>query len=56
MRVLHCNESNSATLVPVDMSINAMLAAAWETGENFKGRGCSADVPVYNYENETDKV
>ncbi|XP_026467581.1 fatty acyl-CoA reductase wat-like [Ctenocephalides felis] len=48
LRTLHCDEDINANIVPVDMTVNAVMAAAWDVATNCKGRS-GEDMPVYNY-------
>lgn len=36
LRTLHCNKYINANIVPVDMSVNALITAAWDVGTNYK--------------------
>lgn len=36
LRTLHCDENMNANMVPVDMACNALIAAAWDVGTNYK--------------------
>lgn len=56
IRTLHCDKKANATLIPVDMCVNSLIAAAWEVGTNFKDRRKNDEIPVYNYESSTYKV
>lgn len=60
VRVLHASGTNNANLVPADMTVNALLATAWDVSERFsttgKGGFEERDIPVYNYESSNDKV
>lgn len=44
LRVLHAHEDNVAELVPVDMCVNSLLAAAWDVAEQQYD-----EPPVYNF-------
>lgn len=35
LRTLHCDENINANVVPVDMTCNALIAAAWDVGTNY---------------------
>lgn len=51
MHTLQAGKDRIADLVPVDMAVNALLAAAWETASMTpEQRAVQADgVPIYNY-------
>lgn len=34
LRVVHCDEDAEANIVPVDMTVNCMVAAAWDVHTN----------------------
>ncbi|XP_030759584.1 fatty acyl-CoA reductase wat-like [Sitophilus oryzae] len=53
IRALHCDAKCNANLVPVDMCVNSLIAAAWETALSHKQAikdGQQYEIPVYNYE------
>lgn len=56
IRTLHCDKKANAAIIPVDMCVNTLIAAAWEVGKNFKNRGKMDRIPVYNYESNSDQV
>ncbi|KAG5673693.1 hypothetical protein PVAND_003716 [Polypedilum vanderplanki] len=45
LRVLHINKENRAELVPVDMSVNSLIACAYDVGINNH----YDEPPIYNY-------
>lgn len=45
LRVLHINKENRAELVPVDMSVNSLIASAYDIGVNSH----YDEPPIYNY-------
>ncbi|PSN51392.1 hypothetical protein C0J52_04435, partial [Blattella germanica] len=47
LRVMHIDEQAIADLVPCDMTVNALIACAWDVHER-KGSG-DKDIPIYNY-------
>lgn len=36
LRTMHCNPSITANIVPVDMTVNALIASAWDVASNYK--------------------
>lgn len=36
IRTIHCKPENIANIIPVDMCVNSLIAAAWEVCENHK--------------------
>ncbi|XP_044763926.1 fatty acyl-CoA reductase wat-like isoform X2 [Coccinella septempunctata] len=48
LRVLLCDPHKKADLVPVDMCVAALIAAAWDTAQKNKTRS-PEDIPIYNY-------
>jgi fatty acyl-CoA reductase len=46
LRVLHINKENRAELVPVDMSVNSLIASAYDVGINSRYYD---EPPIYNY-------
>lgn len=59
LRALHCDPYVNANIVPVDMCVNSVIAAAWEVSNNFeksKKERVDFSIPVYNYESSNEKV
>lgn len=59
LRALHCDPNCNANIVPVDMCVNSVIAAAWEVADTYqttKKKGVDFSVPVYNYESSNEKV
>lgn len=56
LRTLHCDKNMQASIIPVDMCVNSLIATAWEVGTNFKDRKKNGEIPVYHYESGTDQV
>lgn len=38
LRTLHCNPNVIANIVPVDMTVNALICSAWDVAVNHKDR------------------
>lgn len=36
LRTLHCDPDITANIVPVDMTVNALIASAWDVATNYK--------------------
>lgn len=58
LRTIHCDKDKNANIVPVDMTVNALLACAWDVAErqnspipqiNLDQMNKSESIPVYNY-------
>ncbi|XP_031622375.1 fatty acyl-CoA reductase wat-like [Contarinia nasturtii] len=49
LRTMHCNPDMSANIVPVDMTVNALIASAWDVATNNKDACIAEDIPIYNY-------
>lgn len=35
---MHCNPDFPADIIPVDVTINAIIAAAWERGQQYENK------------------
>lgn len=49
LRTMHCNPDITANIVPVDMTVNALIASAWDVATNYKDACFAEDIPIYNY-------
>ncbi|KAG7201486.1 hypothetical protein KM043_004245 [Ampulex compressa] len=47
LRVMHCDPKVNANIVPVDLTVNALIASAWDVHVQSKRRG--EDMLIYNY-------
>ncbi|XP_069691430.1 fatty acyl-CoA reductase wat-like [Periplaneta americana] len=54
MRTLHCDLKKVANLVPVDMTINALIVSAWDVAKKPRAESCD-DIPIYNYVSSVQK-
>lgn len=36
LRTMHCDKDIIANIVPVDMTVNALIASAWDVAANYK--------------------
>ncbi|KAJ8938037.1 hypothetical protein NQ318_003341 [Aromia moschata] len=56
MRTIYCELDYNANMVPADMCINSLLAAAWEVGTSYRERmdEYKFKVPVYHFESNSD--
>lgn len=36
LRTMHCNPDITANIVPVDMTVNALITSAWDVATNYK--------------------
>lgn len=48
LRTMYMDLDKVADMVPVDLTVNAILASAWHTAKNFKENQTS-HIPIYNY-------
>ncbi|XP_063836655.1 fatty acyl-CoA reductase wat-like [Ostrinia nubilalis] len=48
LRTMYMDLNKVADMVPVDLTVNAILASAWHTAKNFKENQTS-DIPIYNF-------
>ncbi|XP_048487844.1 fatty acyl-CoA reductase wat isoform X1 [Plutella xylostella] len=48
LRTMYMDTSKVADLVPVDLTVNAILASAWHTAKHFKENQTS-HIPIYNF-------
>ncbi|XP_052749017.1 fatty acyl-CoA reductase wat-like isoform X2 [Galleria mellonella] len=48
LRTMYIDMNKVADMVPVDLTVNAILASAWYTAKNFKENQTS-DIPIYNF-------
>ncbi|KAJ0182878.1 hypothetical protein K1T71_000854 [Dendrolimus kikuchii] len=48
LRTMYLDSNIIADLVPVDLTVNAILASTWYTAKNFKENQTS-HIPIYNY-------
>lgn len=56
IRVFHVHKDNNAEIVPVDMCVNSLLAAAWDISKTKKRAPIiqevdeyQSDIPIYNF-------
>ncbi|XP_048516238.1 fatty acyl-CoA reductase wat-like isoform X2 [Athalia rosae] len=49
LRSLHCDGSIQANVVPGDMTVNAMIVAAWDVAQVKRKNSNIADLPIYNF-------
>ncbi|OXU24628.1 hypothetical protein TSAR_006068 [Trichomalopsis sarcophagae] len=49
LRSIHCDGSMRANVVPGDMTVNALIASAWDVATIKKNNKNSNEIPVYNY-------
>ncbi|XP_045467832.1 fatty acyl-CoA reductase wat-like isoform X2 [Harmonia axyridis] len=48
LRVTQCDTDKIADLVPGDMCVSALIAAAWDIAQKHKGQS-TEEIPIYNY-------
>jgi alcohol-forming fatty acyl-CoA reductase len=57
---MHCDKDINANIVPVDMTVNALLAAAWDVSEKYQQFSAAkkianeTEVPIYNFVSSID--
>ncbi|XP_076668926.1 fatty acyl-CoA reductase wat [Andrena cerasifolii] len=60
LRSIHCDGSMIANVVPGDLTINALIACAWDVANRPRStaiqEGKSNDVPVYNYVSQDNPI
>lgn len=58
LRILHCDGSLNANIIPADMTVNSLIASAWDIADNFQSRENEKthNIPVYNYESSLENV
>ncbi|XP_025986100.1 fatty acyl-CoA reductase wat isoform X1 [Solenopsis invicta] len=50
LRSIHCDGSVHANVVPADLTVNALIACAWDVANDQKTNNKSRnDIPIYNY-------
>ncbi|KAJ8688432.1 hypothetical protein QAD02_024227 [Eretmocerus hayati] len=54
LRSLHCDGTLKANVVPGDMTVNALIASAWDVAQTKQNNKHSNDIPVYNYVSTDD--
>ncbi|XP_066584284.1 fatty acyl-CoA reductase wat-like [Prorops nasuta] len=52
IRVTNCGSDNIANLIPVDLTVNALIASAWDVYEQTNRR--DEDMLIYNYVSSVD--
>ncbi|KAJ8916661.1 hypothetical protein NQ315_000306 [Exocentrus adspersus] len=55
LRALYCDPDCNANIVPVDMCVNSLIAAAWEVAEEYEKDKTRYHTRIYNYESSNDK-
>ncbi|XP_041970839.1 fatty acyl-CoA reductase wat-like [Aricia agestis] len=48
LRTMYISTDKVADMVPVDLTVNAIIASTWHTAKNFRENQTS-DIPIYNY-------
>ncbi|XP_071557368.1 fatty acyl-CoA reductase wat isoform X1 [Temnothorax nylanderi] len=50
LRSIHCDGSVHANVVPADLTVNALIACAWDVANDQRSNNKSrSEVPIYNY-------
>lgn len=53
LRTMHCDRDINANIVPVDMTVNALITSAWDISRKHNATNNNdkeeEDVPIYNY-------
>lgn len=45
-----------ANIIPADMTINFLIASAWDVGTKYEKSNKDYEMQIYNYESSNDKV
>lgn len=56
--MLHADSAKDANVVPVDLCVNSVIAAAWEVHDEYqksKQENVPFEFPIYNYVSTNDK-
>ncbi|XP_078047829.1 fatty acyl-CoA reductase wat isoform X4 [Augochlora pura] len=60
LRSIHCDGSIHANVVPGDLTVNALIACAWDVANRYKSTTTKEeknyDVPVYNYVSKDNAI
>lgn len=55
-RILHCDRTVNANIIPADMTVNSLIASGWDVVERRKlDNFNNEEIPIYLYEN-SEKV
>ncbi|XP_014210801.1 fatty acyl-CoA reductase wat-like [Copidosoma floridanum] len=49
LRTIHCDGSMKANVVPGDMTVNTLIASAWDVANIKNNNKNSNEIPIYNY-------
>ncbi|XP_011499624.1 PREDICTED: putative fatty acyl-CoA reductase CG5065 [Ceratosolen solmsi marchali] len=56
LRSIHCDGSIKANVVPGDMTVNALIASAWDVASMKKNNKNNNDIPIYNYVSKDNPI
>ncbi|XP_076658436.1 fatty acyl-CoA reductase wat [Halictus rubicundus] len=60
LRSIHCDGSKLANVVPGDLTVNALIACAWDVADRYKSTTTKDDkknnIPVYNYVSKDNPI
>lgn len=57
LRSIHCDGSVHANVVPADLTVNALIACAWDVANVRRSNNKShSDVPIYNYVSKDNPI
>ncbi|KAL6427488.1 hypothetical protein ACFW04_008770 [Cataglyphis niger] len=57
LRSIHCNGSVHANVVPADLTVNALIACAWDIANIRRSNNKShSDIPIYNYVSKDNPI
>ncbi|XP_045467335.1 fatty acyl-CoA reductase wat-like [Harmonia axyridis] len=49
LKVIFCDSVKKANIVPGDMCVAALIAAAWDSEQKQRRQGYTKEIPIYNY-------
>ncbi|XP_058793396.1 fatty acyl-CoA reductase wat-like [Phymastichus coffea] len=56
LRSLHCDGKLKANVVPGDLTINALIASAWDIANVGKNNKNTKEIPIYNYVSKDNPI
>lgn len=59
VKTMHCSYFAKSAVIPVDMAMNSLIAAAWDTAavyQRAKLQGQKYEIPIYHYESNNSNV
>ncbi|XP_066585304.1 fatty acyl-CoA reductase wat-like [Prorops nasuta] len=56
LRSIHCDGSIQANVVPGDLTVNALIATAWDVANLKRDKKETSDIPIYNYVSQDNPI